>query len=127
MKNSHLKSRESYQHIDQKIKTAIDQTQRSKAASHLLIYQKTQGLRSSGTSVKNTGRHVHSHQITEDEIRMKRNINYQLALNGFVRKQYITSQIDQTNPITVANPNIKMYASLSEFKKYGVMQKGLRR
>ena len=112
-----MKLRESYQNADIQVKS-VNTTYRAKPGAHLLLYQKAAGARAASTTFQNTNR---SKVQFDEEIKIKKDINYQLAINGFVRKHYITTQVDLANPITVENPNLKMYASLSEQKKYGML------
>ena len=42
---------------------------------------------------------------------MKSEINYYLAMNGFVRKQAIATRMDFIRPVVIKNPNLASYMS----------------
>ncbi|CDW76197.1 UNKNOWN [Stylonychia lemnae] len=62
----------------------------------------------------------------EEELKLKTDINVQLAINGFIRRQLIQTQIDKQRPIKVINNANQTYASLADTKKVLIIKEDMR-
>lgn len=56
-----------------------------------------------------------SYDIEEDLNSLKADINYQLAINGFIKKQFIYTKSDLVKPFIAEKP--KLYTNAREVKK----------
>eukprot|EP00347_Sterkiella_histriomuscorum_P013379 403364935 len=74
----------------------------------------------------NNYKHNNFMQI-EEELQLKSDINLQLAINGFVRRQTISTKIDKTKPIKIVSQSGQLYASLAESKKYMEVKQDIER